>query len=128
MVTGSLLPLGSIFSTSVWGRGMTCTDTSSPTRRADVAGYHHGHVAGADVFLAHKDDVGRLHHRIGRLDRPNETFGLDHSQGFEWHAKNANRLRVVAVWAPCRSAVADTGASSHGPECAKRVWRMGIEG
>ena len=96
-VTGSLLPLGRIFSTSVCGRGMTCTDTSSPMRRgpsvcrsfhrADVAAYHHGDVAGADVFLAHEHDVGGLHHRIGRLDRPNETFGLDHSQGFEWHAR-----------------------------------------
>ncbi len=80
------LPLGRIFSTSVWGRGMTCTDTSSPTRRADVATYHHRHVAGADVLLAHQDDAGRLYHRIGRLDCSNETFGLDHSQGFEWHA------------------------------------------
>src|SRR5712692_4026870 len=54
--------------------------------RADVAADHHGHVTGADVFLAHKDDVGSFHHRVGCLDRPNETSGLDHSQGFEWHA------------------------------------------
>jgi hypothetical protein len=97
VVTGSLLLLGRIFSTSVCGRGMTCTDTSSPTRRggpgvcrsfhrADVAADHHGHVAGTDVFLTDQHDVGRLHHRVGCLDRPNETFGLDHSQGFEWHA------------------------------------------
>ena len=54
--------------------------------RPDVAPYHHGHVAGADVFLADQHDVGRLHHCIGCLDRPDEPFGLDHSQGFEWHA------------------------------------------
>ena len=53
---------------------------------ADVTAYHHSHVAGADVFPADKHDVGSLHHHVGCLDRPNETFGLDHSQGFEWHA------------------------------------------
>ena len=31
------LTLGRIFSTSAWGRGITCTDTSSPTRRAAAA-------------------------------------------------------------------------------------------
>ncbi len=86
-----------IFSSSVCGRGMTCTDTSSPTHRggpcvcrsfycADIAAYHHGHVAGADVFLANEHDVRSLDHRVGCLDSPNESFGLDHSQGFEWHA------------------------------------------
>src|SRR2546425_6615050 len=37
LVTRSWPPLGRIFSTSVCGRGMTCTDTSSPTRRAAAA-------------------------------------------------------------------------------------------
>src|SRR5262245_43032900 len=36
-VPGSVWPLGRIFSTSVCGRGMTWTDTSSPTRRAAAA-------------------------------------------------------------------------------------------
>ena len=98
-VTGSLPPLGRIFSTSACGRGMTCTDTSSPMRRAaaapaSVAAFTAptsprtiiGHVASTDVFLADQHNVGRLHHRVGCLDRSDETFGLDHSQGFEWHA------------------------------------------
>ena len=37
-------------------------------------------------FLADQHNVGRLHHRVGCLDRSNKTFGLDHSQGVEWHA------------------------------------------
>jgi hypothetical protein len=53
---------------------------------ADVAANHHRHVASTDVFLADQHNVGRLHHRVGCLDRSDETFGLDHSQGFEWHA------------------------------------------
>jgi hypothetical protein len=75
---------------------MTSTDTSSPTCRAaaapaavaafrcaDVAADHHGHVAGADVFLADQHHVGSLHHCVGCLDRLNEALGLDYSQGFE---------------------------------------------
>ena len=62
---GATLPLGRIRSTSVCGRGMTWTETSSPTRRAaaapaSVAAFTaptsprtmHRHVTGADVFLA----------------------------------------------------------------------------
>ena len=103
---------------------MTCTDTSSPTRRggpgvcrgfdrADVAADHHGHVAGADVFLAHKDDVGRLHHRVGRLDRPNETLGLDHSQGLEWHAAELYQKPGRGGTGSVRLAAADADASSR---------------
>ena len=44
---------------------------------ADVAADHDGDVAGADVFLADQDDVGRLHHRVGGLDRPDEASRLD---------------------------------------------------
>jgi hypothetical protein len=51
--------------------------------RADVTVYHHAHVASANVFLVDQHDVGRLHHRVGCFDGSNETFGLDHSQGFE---------------------------------------------
>src|SRR5262249_737574 len=66
--------------------------------RADVAAYHHRHIAGADVLLAHQDDAGRLYHRISRLDCSNETFGLDHSQSFEWHASSTVTDRG---WWPC---------------------------
>src|SRR6516225_10381116 len=41
--------------------------------------------------------------------------------------QHSNRSRVVAVWAPLGSAVADADASSRGPPRAKRVLRMGIE-
>ncbi len=57
--------LGRMRSTSACGRGMTCTDTSSPTRRAaaapgvgggldrpHIASHEHGDVAGPDVFGA----------------------------------------------------------------------------
>lgn len=80
-------------STSLWGRGMTCTEISSPTRsaaaapasvarldRAHVAADHHSHQAAAHVLLADQGDVGRLDHGIGRLDGGHETLGLDHTQ------------------------------------------------
>jgi hypothetical protein len=38
---------------------------------------HHGHVTGADVFLADEDHVGGLHHGIGGLDRSDESLGFD---------------------------------------------------
>ena len=50
--------------------------------RADVAAHHDGDVAGADVFLADQDDVGRLDHRVGRLDRADQTRGFDESERF----------------------------------------------
>ena len=86
-------PPGRIFSTSSCGRGITCTETSSPTRRAAAAPASvaaltaptsprtmHGHVAGADVLLADEDDVGRLDHGVRGLDGADEALGLDHSQ------------------------------------------------
>src|SRR5262245_33207765 len=41
--------------------------------------------------------------------------------------QHCNKSRAGAVWAPFGSAVADADASSQGPACAKRVWRMSIE-
>ena len=49
---------------------------------ADVAAHHDRDVAGADVFLADQDDVRRLHHGIGGLDRSDEPFCLDQPQRF----------------------------------------------
>ena len=47
---------------------------------ADIPPHEHGDVAGADVFLPDKDDVGGFHHRIRRLDGSDEAFGLDHPE------------------------------------------------
>src|SRR5262249_10894449 len=41
---------------------------------ADGAAHHHGHIAGADVFLADQHDVCSLHHRVSCLERRNKTF------------------------------------------------------
>jgi hypothetical protein len=90
VVTGSLLPLERIVSTSMWRRWMTCTDTRSLTRsgaaagvcrschRTDVAAYDHGYLASANVFLAHKGDVGRLT-IASAASTPQSNLGLDHS-------------------------------------------------
>ena len=47
---------------------------------ADVAANHHGDVSGADVFLADQDDVGRLDHGVGGLDRSDQAARFDESE------------------------------------------------
>jgi hypothetical protein len=54
---------------------------------ADVAAHEHGDVARANVLLGHERDVGRLHHRVGGLDRPDETSGFDEAQCVTSHAR-----------------------------------------
>ena len=48
--------------------------------RAHVAPDHDGDEAGADLLLADQLDIGRLHHGVCRLNRPDEAPGLHHSQ------------------------------------------------
>ncbi len=102
-------PRGRIFSTSAWGRGITWTLTSSPTRRAaaapaSVAAFTaptsprtmHGHVARADVLLAHEHDVRGLDHGVGGLDRADEALRLDHPERFHRHRPSRSTPLVVS--------------------------------
>ncbi len=72
---------------------MTCTEMSSPTRRAaaapasvaafdraDVAAGEHRHVSGADVLLPDEHDVRRFDHGVGGLDGADETTGFNHAE------------------------------------------------
>src|SRR5258708_1399888 len=76
---------GRTFSTSAWGRGITCTETSSPTRRAaaapaSVAAFTAptspatgpGPGPGPVVLFAEETDVGALPLRGRRLDRADD--------------------------------------------------------
>jgi hypothetical protein len=47
---------------------------------ADVTAGQHRHVAGPDVLLADQDDVGRLDHGVGGLDRADEPAGFNHAE------------------------------------------------
>ena len=101
------LSTGQHDSTSSCGRGMTCTDTSSPTRRAaggpgvgrrldrsDVAAHEHRDEARADVLLADEHDVGRLHHCVGGFDGADQTLGLDEAERFTGHGLCASCVVV----------------------------------
>jgi hypothetical protein len=48
--------------------------------RADIATDEHGDVSGADVFRADERHVRGFDHRVGRLDRPDETERFNHSE------------------------------------------------
>src|SRR5438477_7782566 len=63
--------------------------------RAHVAAHEDGDVARADVLLADELDVGGLDHRVGGLDRADETLGLDHSECFERHSFKSSLLLFV---------------------------------
>jgi hypothetical protein len=52
---------------------------------ANIAAHEHGHVTGTDVFFSEQLHVRRFDHRVGRFDRADEAFGLDHSQCFKGH-------------------------------------------
>lgn len=78
---------------SSWGRGMTCTLTTSPIRLAAAApgvgsGLHGGHIPGdkhtdqtaANLVPAKELHVGRLQHRIGGFDQGDESLDLKHAQ------------------------------------------------
>src|SRR5262245_27678382 len=47
--------------------------------RADIATHHDSDVPGADVFLGDQRDIGSFHHRVGRLDGPDQAFRFDES-------------------------------------------------
>ena len=88
-------PIGKIWSSPSAGRGITWTPTSSPTRRAaaapasvaaftdgDVPADDRGDQPGVDLLPADEDDVGRLDHRVGRLDHADQAAGLHHAERF----------------------------------------------
>ena len=84
---------GSTRSSWSCGRGMTCTLTSSPTRRAAAAPasvaaldrshlppHEEGDEACGHLLFAPQIDHGGLDHGVGGLDGADQTFGLDHAQ------------------------------------------------
>ena len=83
---------------SACGRGITCTDTSSPTcrgrlraglggrlDRADVSDDGDRHQAVADLLAADDGDVRRLDHGVGSGQRGDVPLGLDHAEGVLCH-------------------------------------------
>ena len=48
---------------------------------ADVAPDQRGDEAAADLHAAGQVDVGRLEHRVGRLDHADQALGLDQAEG-----------------------------------------------
>jgi len=86
---------GSPSPTSACGRGMTCVETTSPTRRAAAARRVHGrlhrahlaahdgrHQPRVDLLVADEPHVGGLHHRVRGLDHRDQPAALDHPQRF----------------------------------------------
>jgi hypothetical protein len=50
--------------------------------RSDITAHDRRYESGTDLFISDELHVGRLDHRIGRLDRGNQTLRLNHSQCF----------------------------------------------
>src|SRR5438874_5778536 len=48
--------------------------------RSDIASDDRGHQAGIDFLPADEHDVGRLHHRVGGFNHPDEPARLDHAE------------------------------------------------
>ena len=48
--------------------------------RADIAAHQDRHVPRADVFRANQRDIGRFDHRVGSLDRADESAGFHHPE------------------------------------------------
>ncbi len=72
--------------------GDDLADLLRPTRsgfdrrfdRRDVAPYDGGDEPAAGLLIGDQLDLGRLDHRIGRLDHGGVALGLDHPQRFGW--------------------------------------------
>src|SRR5687768_10702750 len=67
---------------------------------ADIAPYHDGDVAPADLFLADESHVRRLHHRVRRFNRSHETLRLDEPERILGHHSSvvvASTSRRVAA-------------------------------
>ena len=62
--------------------GRSAARFHSGLHRADVAANHHRHQTAAHVNLADEMHVRRLDHRVGRLDRTDQTLGFNHTQRF----------------------------------------------
>jgi hypothetical protein len=58
------------------------TSISGCFHSPDVAAHKDRHIACADIFFPDQFHIGSFDHRIGGLDRSNESFGLNHSQSF----------------------------------------------
>jgi hypothetical protein len=74
------------------GAGISCR-----LHRAYIAPHKHGHISGADVFLAQQLHVGCFDHGIGRFDSADKAFGLDHSECFKSHLCQSSLFKIVEV-------------------------------
>ena len=63
--------------TGIHDHGIVCRDADGRELTLDADTVI---LAAAHVLLADQGDVGRLDHGIGRLDRADQTFCLDHTQ------------------------------------------------
>jgi hypothetical protein len=48
---------------------------------AGLATHQHGDITAADELTTDQTHLGGLGHRVGRLDRGNQTTGFNHAQG-----------------------------------------------
>ena len=107
------------------GRGITCTPTSSPTRRAaaapgirrrfhraDVATDDRGHQAGVDFLPADEDHVGGLDHRVGGLDHAHQAARLDHADRFA-NISFLGATKEVYIGTACLSALVYPPKGGH---------------
>ena len=70
---------------------------------ADITSHEHGDVAGADIFLPDKDNVGGLDHRIRRFDGSDKAFGFHHSERICYHGRTLSELGSIIPLQMCRS-------------------------
>lgn len=87
-LTSTFGHLGRIISTSACGRGMTCTEASSPTFSAAAAPASTAAFTAPTsphLLPANELHLCRLDHRVCRLDGTHQALGLDQSQGVERH-------------------------------------------
>ena len=91
--------------------GITCTPTSSPTRRAaaapasvaaftraDVTSDNRGDQAGVDLLPADEHDVRGLHHRVGGLDHAHESARFDHAERFAAVCLRCHVRSLPRIW------------------------------
>ena len=50
--------------------------------RADVTAHEYRHISVEQIFFADERDIRGLDHRVGSLNRPDETASFDHPQRF----------------------------------------------
>jgi hypothetical protein len=64
---------------------------------ANVSADKHGHISGANVFLAQQLHVGCFDHGISRFNGADKAFGLDHSECFKRHLCQSSLFKIVEV-------------------------------